>query len=281
MKTPIGRRELAAAGLILILAGFIRNSHALDLDHGSWGQILKKNVHDGLVDYKGLKANPQELQRYLDDLASLKESEYAPWSREDKIAFWINAYNALTIKAVVDNYPIQPSFPASLRFPKKSIRQIPGVWDELRFVVMSRRMTLNDIEHETLRKKFQEPRVHMALVCASIGCPVLRGEAYTGSNLERQLKEQTRAFLATPSKFRAEPDARHVFLSPIFKWFGQDFVASDLPAQGFEGRAASERAVLNFISRHIDEKTVDFLRNGKYAVKYLDYDWSLNEKGSP
>lgn len=282
MRILLGRRGIVAVGLlVLLIGGLHRDCQAFDLTQRSWDQILKKHVHRGLVDYEGLKASPQELREYLNSLGSLKENEYESWSQADKIAFWINAYNALTIKAVIDNYPIQSSFPAALRFPKKSIRQIPGVWDEMRFVVMWRGMTLNDIEHATLRKKFQEPRVHMALVCASAGCPILRGEAYMGSALEKQLEEQTRTFLGTPSKMKIESTAKLVSLSPIFKWFGEDFVNAYSPDQGFEGHATGERAVLNFISHYLAENEADFLRNGKYVVKYLDYDWSLNEKGAP
>lgn len=279
MRAFMGRREFFAAGLLVfILSCPARNADAFDLNHRSWDQVLKKNVQRGLVDYKGLKASPQALQEYLNTIGDVKESEYAAWGRADKLAIWINAYNAITLKVIIDHYPIEASFPASLRYPKNSIRQISGAWDGIKFLVMGRGMTLNDIEHETLRKQFREPRVHMALVCASLSCPVLRGEAYAGSKLETQLEDQARTFLGTPGKFKIDRDAGRVSLSPIFKWFGEDFVKAHSPVQGFSGHNPGEQAALSFISRYLDEKDAVFLLEGKYTVKYLDYDWSLNER---
>lgn len=277
--------------LLLILGGSPRSSHALDFNHDAWDQILKKNVRGGLVDYAELKANPQALAQYLNALGSVKASEYGSWNRNEKIAFWINAYNALTVGAVIENYPIRPTFPASLRFPKNSIRQIPGVWDKLRFKVMGREVTLEEIEHQILRKEFKEPRVHMALVCASIGCPPLREEAFTGERLASQLDDQARLFFASPKKFRLNKDAGGasglpgpgiVYLSPIFRWFGDDFKAAYASPEGFGARrGAAEKAALSFISRYLGESDRRFLQAGGYLVEYLDYDWSLNERAVP
>lgn len=274
-------RYLAVTVAGLLAVGFASNAHAFDRECAAWDRTLESFTQGGQVNYKALKDAPRVLDEYLEGLGSLKESEYAAWSRADKIAFWINAYNALTIKAIVDHYPIQPSFPASLRYPKKSIRQIPGVWDELKFLVMGRGMTLNQIEHETLRKQFREPRAHMALVCASAGCPPLRGEAYAGDKLETQLNDQARRFLSDPAKFRIDRAASRVSLSPIFKWFGEDFIQAYSPDKGFEGRSASEKAALNFVSRYVDDNDARFVRDEKFAIRYLDYDWSLNEKLAP
>lgn len=279
---PLARRAgLAAAIGCVLLGANASGARAFDREHAAWDRTLRSFTQDGRVDYKALKAAPGGLDEYLRAVGSLSDSEYAALSRADKLAFWINAYNALTVKAVLDHYPIQPSFPASLRYPKNSIRQIPGVWDELKFLVMGRGMTLDDIEHKTLRRQFREPRAHMALVCASVGCPPLRGEAYTASKLEAQLDDQARRFLAALSTLRIDRGASRVYLSPIFKWFGEDFIAAYAPDKGFEGRPPAERAVLGFVGRYIGDRDARFLREEKYAVKYLDYDWSLNEKASP
>ncbi|MBI4064581.1 MAG: DUF547 domain-containing protein [Elusimicrobia bacterium] len=264
---------------------------AFDQNHVQWDQVLKGYSHEGFVNYKKLKAEPKILDQYLDSLAGLKESEYKAWKREDQIAFWINAYNALTVKAILDHYPIKSSWAASLRFPKNSIRQIPGVWDKLQFTVIGRKISLNEIEHETLRKQFKEPRAHMALVCASIGCPPLRGEAYTSVGLESQLDDQAKRFLENPAKFKIdkenkrmsmvsgiEVEARQpIFLSPIFKWFGEDFKNAYPAKEGFGDHGTTEKAVLNFISRYVSQQDRPYLLKGNYDIKYLNYDWSLNE----
>ena len=248
----------AAAALAFFLAAPVK---AFDQSHASLDKVVKRHLRSGLLDYKGLKAAPGPLEDYLKELAAVAPSEYEAWPRAEKVAFWINAYNAFTIKAILDNYPIKSGWKASLRYPKNSIRQIPGVWDGLKFKVMGRELILNDIEHKILRKEFGEARAHMALVCASLGCPPLRAEAYTGRALDAQLDDQTRRFLADPAKFRIDRAAGKVYLSPIFKWFSGDF-KPDAPA---------------FISRYLDEAGRVYLKEGKFKLSYLDYDWSLNE----
>jgi len=248
-------------------------------DLSAYASVLKTYVNDqGQVDYKGLKANRESLDAYLSSVTRLAPSLYARWSDQGKIAFWINAYNALTLKAIIDNYPIQSSFLASLRFPKNSIRQISGVWDKQEHTVMRQQRTLDDIEHRVLRAEFGEPRIHMALVCASVGCPVLRQEPYSGERLDAQLEDQTRRFLKDPGKFRVNRGAGQVSISPIFDWFGKDFVKSYGAEEGFSGHDEVERATLNFISRHLDEDEGKYLASGRYDLEYLDYDWSLNEQ---
>lgn len=282
MNFPLSRRDLraalAAAGAAACLAG---PASAFDQAHGAWDRILKAYTSDGLVSYAALKAEPKALESYLDSLGDVTEADYGAWNRDRQIAFWINAYNALTLKVILDHYPIEPSFPATLRYPKNSIRQIPGVWKAFKFLVMKRAMTLDDIEHETLRKRFHEPRVHMALVCAARGCPPLRAEAYAGAKLEEQLDDQARLFLKDPAKFRIDRDAGRVHLSSIFKWFGGDFMEKYAPAEAFGGSHQAESASLSFISRYLDAEDRRYLAAGKYKVAYLDYDWSLNERSRP
>jgi hypothetical protein len=249
------------------------------MDYSDYAVILKKHVDkNGLVDYRALKANPERLEAFLSAMATLDRSRYNAWNDKQKIAFWINAYNALTLKAIIDHYPIQASFVGALRFPKNSIRQIDGVWDKIRFRVIGTRMTLNEIEHKTLREDFNEPRIHMALVCASMGCPILRNEPYAGARLDAQLEDQTKRFLSKKDKFRIARAEGEVYLSPIFKWFGEDFVKTYGTNETFRGHDRELRAVLNFVSRHLDEQARAYLETGRYDVSFLDYDWSLNEQ---
>lgn len=232
----------------------------------------------GLVDYPELKANPEDLNAYLTSVANLDASEFKTWSKADRIAFWCNVYNAYTLKAIVDHYPIQSSFFRGLTYPRNSIRQIAGVWDTLQWPVMGAPLTLDMIEHETLRAKFNEPRIHAALVCAARSCPPLRNEPYTGDRLDEQLSDQMTAYLADPKRFHVDDDNYVVQLSSILKWYGEDFVETYGVDEGYGGRNRVERAVLNAVSAHVDPEVASFLRTAEYDVRYLEYDWSLNEQ---
>jgi len=233
-----------------------------------------------MVYYVGLKRDRRKLDEYVRSIGSLKRSVYEKWNEDAKVAFWLNAYNALTLKANIDNYPIKASFLRSISYPSNSIRQIPGVWKKIKFRVMGRDMTLDQIEHRVLRAKFNEPRIHMALVCAAIGCPPLRNEPYDGKRLAGQLDDQARKFLADSNKFRVDRRADTVWVSKIFDWFGEDFVKDYTPRTGFAGHDEQVAAPLHYISGHLPDQTAEHLRSRKYSVKFLDYDWALNERKS-
>ncbi|MCI0622129.1 MAG: DUF547 domain-containing protein [Acidobacteria bacterium] len=253
------------------------NEFSLD----AYAAALRRYVNErGLVNYRGLKANSSELDTFSVLLAGVSPAELDSWSEQQKIAFWINAYNALTLEAIIRNYPIQSSLLRSVVYPKNSIRQIPGVWDKLRFAVAGREMTLDEIEHATLRAQFSEPRIHVALVCAAMSCPPLRNEPYTPEQLDAQLGVQARRFLRSARGLRIDRGAGKVHLSSIFKWFGGDFVRNYGTTDKFAGKSDAERAVLNFLSRYVSDSDRDFLLAGKYEIEYLDYDWSLNEQPS-
>ncbi len=244
----------------------------------SFAEVLSYVDDRGLVRYTDLKAHRRVLDDFARQMKGADGTAVASWPAPDQIAFWINAYNGLTLLAVVDHYPIEPSFWAAFRFPANSIRQISGVWDELQFDVAGRRLTLDDIEHHILRRDFDEPRIHMALVCAALGCPPLRAEPYSGDRLDAQLDDQSRRFLSNPAKCRIDPGGGVVELSPIFDWYGADFIGRYAPTEGFAGRNPKQAAVLNFISRYVGPRLREFLRSGAYQVRYSGYDWSLNEK---
>ena len=232
----------------------------------------------GMVDYPSLKDVRRQLDALAASLARVSAEQYKKWSAAARIAFWINAYNALTLEAILEHYPIKASLATSLIYPENSIRQIPGVWDKLQFHVAGKRMTLNQIEHDTLRTQFDEPRIHMALVCAAMGCPPLRNEPYLADKLDAQLDDQTRRFLADTDKFRIDRDAKAVYLSPIFKWFGQDFVKRYGTDQKFANHNDAQRAVLNFVSRYVEPDDRRYLETGTFRIEYTDYDWSLNQQ---
>ena len=247
--------------------------------YDDYADVLAAYVDDhGMVDYRGLKDNREKLDAFATSLGQLDPAAYDAWDDAHKIAFLINAYNALTLKLIIDHYPIKASFFKSFIYPKNSIRQISGAWDKITFLVVRQEMTLDHIEHEILRTEFKEPRIHMAIVCASKGCAKLANEPYTGDRLEEQLVQYTRLFVNNPEKIRIDKQNNTVYLSKYFQWFGEDFV----PVYGTDEQFISfneiERAALNFISRYVSEEDQQYLAETGYSIKYLGYDWSLNEQ---
>jgi Protein of unknown function, DUF547 len=233
---------------------------AIDHDHGAWNTILHQRVRDGRVAYAALQKDDAPLRAYLDDLSATCAADYEGWSREQRLAFWINAYNAFTVQLILDHYPI-----ASIR----KIGWLPGAAFRETFIPMPAlkrgMISLNDIEHDTLRTDFREPRIHFALVCASRSCPRLRNEAYRASDLDQQLDDQARTFLHDTSKNRFDSKTDTLYLSRIFDWFGADFeaVAGSVPA---------------YVARYLDDPRMSA---SNVRVKFLEYDWSLNDQATP
>ncbi len=253
---------------------------ATAFDASPYDAILREFVDaDGMVDYKRLKQNRGSLDAFVASLGQLDPVIYASWPDADRMAFLFNAYNAITLQRIVDQYPIKRGgMVSALRFPENSIRQIDGVWNWMTTRVLGMNMTLDHIEHEILRKDFQEPRLHAALVCAAVGCPPLRAEAYTGARLNEQLDDQSRRFLAAPHRFRIDRDRNTVMLSPILKWYGGDFTGIYNVPPVISGQRRDIAAVLEYASRHVTPEDAEFIRAGGYRVEFLDYDWSLNER---
>lgn len=246
-------------------------------DYSHYKAVLDNYVNEaGMVDYAGLKENPDDLNAYLDGIASLEKQAFDGWPQDEKLAFWINAYNGITLKVIVDHYPIEASFLGSLRFPKNSIRQIDGAWDEITHQVMGQAMTLDQIEHQTIRVNFDEPRIHFAVNCASMGCPKLKNEVYVGGRLEQQLDEQVNWFVSTPHQFKIEGST--VYLSKILYWYGEDFVSSGSSSGRFSHLSDAERGIMNFLYPYLSEQQQKQIEGKKVNIAYLDYDWSLNEQ---
>jgi len=241
--------------------------------------VLQGHVDDeGLVDYAKLKTSPQKLNAFVADLSKFNMRVYQSWPDNEKMAFWINAYNALTMKSIVDNYPIRPTFPNSFIYPKSSIRQIKGVWDKLEFNVMGRAVTLEHIEHKVFRRVFKKPRIHLALNSASKGCVPLRREPYEGALLMRQLDDQTVRVVKNSRHFRIDRKRSRVHLSLIFDWFGEDFIEKYGAYRRGAGISESEGAVLNLLGGYLPQEDADYLETGAFSIEYIPYDWSLNEQ---
>lgn len=222
--------------------------------HAQWDALLKKHVTaDGWIDYKGFKKDQAKLDSYL---GKLQEGVPDPktWSREEQLAYWINAYNAFTVKLIIDNYPLKSikNLNSSIAVPT-----INTIWDKKFFTLGGQPYSLNMIEHSILRKNFDEPRIHFAINCASVSCPVLLNEAYNASRLENQLEKQTRQFINDPTKNKIS--ARNPSVSSIFNWFGEDF--------------KKKGTLVEYLNRYSKIKI-----NPNAKISFLEYDWNLNEK---
>jgi Protein of unknown function, DUF547 len=235
---------------------------ALGFDHQAWDALLKRHVVllDGgkasQLRYAGMASDRAVLKTYLQSLSAVTEEEFDGWPRQERMAFLINAYNAFTVEKILGRYP-----------------DIGSIWDfgklfgnpfkEEFFTLLGDKRSLDWIEHENLRKRYREPRIHYAVNCASVGCPMLREEAYAAARLEAQLEEQARRFLSDRSRNRLREGRLEV--SKIFDWFRQDF----------EPRDAYFARYANLLSD--DPKEREAISRGKILLRFLDYDWSLND----
>jgi hypothetical protein len=256
-------------------------AESFDHTYTLYGSLLRKYVRDARVDYKGFLSSKAEFEKFLESLGRVREEEYQAWTEPEKLAFWINAYNAFTIEAILENYPISRRFSLiGLFVPSNSILQIKGVWDGLKWKAAGKMLTLGEIEHEILRKEFDEPRIHAAINCASIGCPDLRGEAYIPHRLEEQLSQASAGFINNGVKgLEIDTHDGRIRFSKIFKWFGDDFVDKYGGQYEFEGRSEKENAILNFALIYLaDDDKKDFLKRNDFDMGWLGYDWHLNEQ---
>lgn len=234
-----------------------------DRTHAAWSALLAKHVKLGdargsasRVDYAGFARDRAALGAYLASLARVTPAEFAKLARADQMALLINAYNAATIELILTEYPRR----ASIKDYGSLFR---SAWQKPFVRLLGETLTLDQIEHERLRGKrgYAEPRVHFAVNCASIGCPMLREEAYVGERLEAQLEEQTRRFLA--DRTRSRFDARSgLALSSIFKWYRGDFAGGDLA---------------RFLAPYAQELGANPQQLAGARVAFLDYDWRLND----
>lgn len=231
--------------LFLLILSF--QSFAFDHDYKDWDKLLKKYTvmqeKQVLVKYSEIKKN--DLNKILKELESVDKKDFKSWNENQKLAFWINAYNAYTIKLILKNYPV------------KSIKDIGSLfsspWSKEFIKLLGKEMSLDDIEHGTIRKNFKEPRIHFAVNCASLGCPSLLQEAFVASKLDSQLSKAEDHFLNNKKKNQLKGNV--LYLSKIFDWYGDDFQIYGGPKKYFE--------------KKFEFKASD--------VEYLDYDWNLNE----
>lgn len=250
--------------------------------HDKYANILKEFVNDkGMVDYQGLRRKRSEFRAMLQEFNKLDRGEYESWPRDDKIAFWINVYNLQKLRIITDNYPIKPSSRILTVFYRgtNSIRHIEGKITGHKFLVMDEEFTFPTIEKRFFRSEFDDPRVFFAISSACLSSPPLRNEPYYGNNLSQQLDEQTERFVSSPLAFGIDREKRKVYLSALFQssWYGREFIKKFAIDRKFKDQSAETRAVLNFITNYISKKDVTFLETGNYTIKYMTYDWTIND----
>ena len=263
-------RFIALVTAVAGLSGSLGFAEEGLFEHRLWDHVVRQYVSsEGLVDYASLKRHPEELFAYVDAIA-----ENSPDSAPDmfpteahRLAYWINAYNALIVARVVHNYPL------------KSIKDLGGLFGGVfgkKQIVGGKELSYDDIEHGIVRKRFHDPRIHFALNCASRSCAPLWAEAFTAGNLDRLLDDSAKRFLNSPRNFIVRPDKGRVELSKYFDWFAKDFKS------WMERETGNRHAgVLDYVERYLEpKKLAELEQRKKWKIRFLSYDWSLNDAGS-
>ena len=245
-----------------------------DALHRAFDQILDLNVRDGLVYYRALRASRAALDRYAASL-NVPAATYQSWSREQQMAFWLNAYNAFVLQTVVDHYPLNGG---SKAYPSNSVRQVPGAFEQLKHRAAGQSLTLDDIEKKIL-PQFKEPRLYLALGRGAIGSGRLRSEAYTGDQLKQQLDDLQKEFVSEQTMIKIDRSANQISVTPIISWHDSEFIAAyDAGATGpLTQRSPIERAIVAFVTPRLLPLEKEFLQKNEFKVTYHPFDWRLND----
>ncbi len=260
-------------GLFLILSATLVRAQGFDHSHAAWNALLAKHVktfsngNASAVDYTAIKAEQATLKAYLGTLTAVSEAEYGKWNKAQRLAFLINAYNAFTVELILTKYP-----------DLESIKDLGSVfsspWKKKFFSLLGQERHLDDIEHGLIRAPgvFDDPRIHAGVVCASIGCPMLRPEAYTAEKLDAQLDDGMKRFFADASRNRYDAGSGRLLVSKIFDWYGKDFEKGHKGYDSLKTTFARHAAQLAATAESQAK-----LRAGDYKLDFLDYDWKLND----
>jgi len=266
-------KRLRHALVALVLGALALGAQAFDHTHASWTALLKQVVvvnaagTASSVRYARVAQQHDTLKAYLGDLSRVTEAEYAAWSKAQQLAFLINAYNAFTIELILTEYPKLDSIKDLGSF-------LSSPWKKPFFRLLGREETLDGIEHGRIRAPgaFDDPRIHAAVVCASIGCPMLRNEAYVAPRLDAQLEDQMQRFLRDRSRNRFDAQAGSLSASRIFDWYAADF------EKGHRGFDSLKATFAHYADALADTPAAaERIRGGHYTINYLDYDWRLND----
>jgi len=254
----------AEAGSTVYIGQRTTGSVSIDkIDHSTWDSLLRKHVDkDGYVNYKSWHSSSsdrQALSAYLGRLSRANPQKAA--SKDAQLAFWINAYNAVTVHGILREYPT-----TSIRNHTAKLFGY-NIWKDLQLYVGGKAYSLEDIEHQTLRK-MGEPRIHFAIVCASIGCPRLLNRAYTTAHVQQQLDQNAKDFFSRSQNFRYNASGQRFYLSSILSWFASDFGS---------GQAAQLRTISKWLPTKAAQTAA---QSGSVDITYLDYNWDLNDQAS-
>ncbi|HTL47483.1 MAG TPA: DUF547 domain-containing protein [Verrucomicrobiae bacterium] len=254
--------------LILISPAASADRLTKPFDHSAWDELLKKFVSpEGSVNYEGIKADPTLLNTYLNSVAALNSKEFTEfWPREEKLALILNLYHAAIMKHVIEHYPI------------KSLQDIPGVWDIPVVHLGKFRLSINQLRDTYLIQTFRDEKIEAALSCGAKSCPRLQREAFTGPRVEGQLYLAARNFVNDSSLNIVVPGKKEIKLSRIFKWYAGNFRLDFGNPEIQEKFSIEENAVLAFLAYYSDSpEKVQYLEGRNYKIKYLPFDWSLND----
>jgi hypothetical protein len=261
---------VVATLLLLSNAAFAQ----FDSSHRALDELLKKHVtyvsngNASQVSYAGFAKDRVALKAYLDAVSAVPEATYKAWPKNQQLAFLINAYNAYTVELILTKYP-----------NLKSIRDLGGTftkpWSIKFFSLFGKEANLDNIEHDMIRAEgaFNDPRIHVAVVCASIGCPMLRNEAFTGDKIDVQLDDAMSRFFSDRSRNRYNPELKRLEVTKLLDWYKKDFV------KGYKGFGSVEAVLGKYADKLADDPIArGEIKAGKVAITYLDYDWNLNDK---
>jgi hypothetical protein len=263
---------VAAVALLGFPAGAVPLQAQNLPDHQAFTRVLQAVVELPQVDYRALEANRSGLDRYVAALGRTDPGALSRASREEQLAFWINAYNACMLRIVVDHYPIRRGGVGLLGairnrvagYPDNSVWQIRNVFTRGHCPVAGERRSQDEIEHEIIRPRFQEPRIHFAVNCAAVSCPVLWPDAYTGAELDEQLDRAVRHLMANPEHFRLERGSPATLrLNKVLDWYQDDF-------GGTEG-------LKRFFAEYLEGADREVVLRPDTRVEFFDYDWTLND----
>ena len=238
-------------------------------DHSKWDLFLKQYVNEkGEVDYPAIVKDRTLLDAYGKDLQSISDEMGLgkEWPREERLALWLNAFHFGLIHAVVDHYPI------------KSVQDIPGVWEDSFTQVGGHTYSLNTIRNDKLISQFHDEKIHMALSCAAQSCPKMRREAFTPERVDGQLFLAAREFVNDPDMNWIKPGEKKIQISKMLEWYAKDFKLNFGVMDNDRGLSLTQYAVLSFLSYYLESaEKKEFLEQGNYKIKYLPFNWALNE----
>ena len=263
----------------LVMAGALPvqrpGTPAVDALHRSLDELLDLYVRDGFVYYNAVRADRSRLDRYLAGLNGPIAADHAGGSREERLALWINAYNALVLRTVIDRFPIRGRSP---EYPTASIRQIPGAFDKLSHRVAGRTVTLDGIEKDMLTP-LGDARAFLALGRGSVGGGRLRSEAFTAARIDDQLTAVAAESLARDEIVDVDEEQNQLTVSPLFAWREDGFVASfaDKANSVFKQRSPLERAILGLIEPYLRRTEAEFLEKNTFRMVFSTFDWRLND----